>query len=104
MYEPVKAAAAGDVSGFETFLKENPRCVVSTLAGTANHKDLPIAREFVEPPPELAQRDVDRTRRLLYGELHRLTAHRGGTCRQQNPSDRSAYRHGAHRRQPFQRS
>ena len=59
-------------------LASNPFCnrirvgVIGTLPGTADDADPAIAWELVETRPQLAQRDVERVRHVIYGELHVL--------------------------------
>ena len=63
---------AGDVSGLEPVLQEDPRRVVGPLGRAAEYKDLAVAGEFAEAGAEFGQRDVDRARHRLHGKFRRI--------------------------------
>ena len=65
----VREHAPGDNPGVEPVLQQDARRGVGALAGAADDEDLPVAGKLAEACAELTQRDVDRVRHVLDGEL-----------------------------------
>ena len=70
-YAPATAPAR-DILGVETLLQQNACSIVGALAGTADHMNLAIARQFIEPLPKLTQRDIERPRHAFHRQFQGL--------------------------------